>query len=516
MKINIRRKLKAAGTALLVALIVCSVLCISITGYLTVAQQQNFLSARSQAWNMAITVVEAGIEEGCQHLNANPNNCGADGWANDGTWYTHTNTLASGNSYVVAACVTNLTQPVLICRAIINTPTMIYGSRSSPFMFATAGVRDANPVTVSRAVQVKCFRGSLFTKAMVARHQIDMNGQDILTDSFDSGNLYKSAYGRYNSAVFAGDNGDVASNDNIVNAVNIGQANIYGHVQTGPTGTAAVGAGGGVGSHAYQTSNPGTIEPNGQEGGNWYRHDSNFTIPITGLPYNTGFTPGGPQDVATVTYNVNSNYVAGASTPPNPPPWSGVRTNIVATNTTSSYPGFVPGLITNTILTTVACPNYPAAGTYIGTVTNVTQAFSDKNVPTNGCYIGTPTPHGGSAKFDYIGIVSYKYMAISGYSYPSFSYNYAQYATNAVWTTNHYDHVLTSGSYYYPSNLTGSTLIQGECTLVLPNGLNMSGSDQITLASGVGGIGGGKLTLYVGGTSASIGGNGVINQNGYA
>jgi len=46
--------------------------------------------------------------------------------------------------------------------------------------------------------------------------------------------------------------------------------------------------------------------------------------------------------------------------------------------------------------------------------------------------------------------------------------------------------------------------------------LNMSGNDSITLGTGVAGSSGGKLTLYVGGSSVSIGGNGIINQNGFA
>src|ERR1043165_7252658 len=115
---------------------------------------------------------------------------------------------------------------------------------------------------------------------MVAKLTIDMNGQNIKTDSFDSSSLFKSAYGSYNPVVYVGDNGDVASNDNIVNSITVGNANIYGHVQTGPNGTASVGTGGGIGSHTWQATHTG-IEPNNLDGGGWYRNDSNFTFPIT-------------------------------------------------------------------------------------------------------------------------------------------------------------------------------------------------------------------------------------------
>src|SRR5438105_3932249 len=100
MKTSISRKAKQLGNALLVAMCISAFLCISITGYLTVTEQQTFLSARSQAWNLAITVVEAGLEEGLQHLNANTTtNLVADGWTFDGLWYSRSNSLANGSYY---------------------------------------------------------------------------------------------------------------------------------------------------------------------------------------------------------------------------------------------------------------------------------------------------------------------------------------------------------------------------------------------------------------------------------
>ena len=46
----------------------------------------------------------------------------------------------------------------------------------------------------------------------------------------------------------------------------------------------------------------------------------------------------------------------------------------------------------------------------------------------------------------------------------------------------------------------------GNARLVLPNGLSMSGNDQITIAPG------GSLKMFCDGTSCTVGGNGVINQ----
>jgi hypothetical protein len=518
MKLKIRKKLKQMGTALLVSLVLCSILAISITGYLSVAEHQNYMSVRSQSWNMAISVVEAGLEEGIEHLYVNIANCGADGWSSDGMWYTRTNQLYPGAAYVVAACITNPSQPVVTCRAIIDTPTLFGANRfSSPFMFAAGGVNVTNPTSLSRAVQIHCVRGSLFTKAMVARQGIDMNGQNVMTDSFDSSNWYKSLYGAYDPSV-AGNNGDVACNANITGEVNIGQANIYGHVQTGPNGTATWGTGGGIGSLQWQTANGGGgLEPNTDPGGPWYTHDANFTFPLPGLPYSSAsLVPDQNQTVTNVTYNITSNNIVNSSTYPNPVPWSGVTTNYSNTNTVSSYPGPLPGLTTNLQLraTNNGCANIPTAGTYVGSLTPILQHQSDKN--PDACSINK-VPSGNGGKYNYDEIVGYSFYTVKDYSYPTvLKYNYAQYATNAVTTVNHYDYVFkTAGQYYLPNETFAgkNVLISADVSLVLPSGLSLSGGDSITIASGLGGTGGGKLTLYVGGSSVSISGNGVANQN---
>src|SRR5580765_141484 len=138
MKIKISKKLKQAGAALLVALVLGSILCISVVGYLSVSEQQNFLSMRSQVWNTTITVVEAGLEEGIQHMNFYVTNPAQDGWSFDGTWYSHTNTMPSGESYTVYAIATNIDQPVIIAKARVTAPTLFSRARS-PFMFAAVG-----------------------------------------------------------------------------------------------------------------------------------------------------------------------------------------------------------------------------------------------------------------------------------------------------------------------------------------------------------------------------------------
>src|SRR5256885_14011281 len=112
MKTTVSRKAKQLGTALFVAMCISAFLCISITGYLSVTEQQTFLSARSQAWNMAIAVTEAGVEEGLQQLNSNSSTLASDGWQYDGASYWRSNNMGSGNSYSVNIYMTNANMPV--------------------------------------------------------------------------------------------------------------------------------------------------------------------------------------------------------------------------------------------------------------------------------------------------------------------------------------------------------------------------------------------------------------------
>ena len=59
------------ASALLVVMVLGGILCLFVMYYLSLVQQQNTLSVRSQAWNLAIAVTEAGIEDGLQALNSN-------------------------------------------------------------------------------------------------------------------------------------------------------------------------------------------------------------------------------------------------------------------------------------------------------------------------------------------------------------------------------------------------------------------------------------------------------------
>jgi hypothetical protein len=457
MKIRLSRKLKQMASALLVTMVLGGILCLFVMYYLSLVQQQNTLSIRSQAWNIAIAVCEAGIEEGLQALNSARTPgvpitlSSADGWTSDGTFYWRTNHAASlgDNWYTIRINLSDPNEPQIICRAYVTLPALAANTPSA--VFAVAGVTiPQDPRVITRAVRVHCWDSGLLLAALVAKHKIDLKGNGVLTDSFDSGNLWKSNFGQYDETVYAGDRGDVASNDGVVSTISVQNANIYGKAHTGAEGTVTVGSNGGVGTHAWQAANDGF-----QDG--YVCHDANFTFPNTGLPYSTGLDLGGPQTIVTLTYDY-SRAATNSSAYPNPPPWSGVITNLIYVTGNILPSPVPPGTVTNRL--------HPQLGT--------------------GC------------------------VHITGYTWPTYSYTWNLYATNAIYTTNTYDHVITSGDYYTTDDMHGKIIVMGEARLVLPNGLDMSGNDQITIAPT------GSLKMYCGGTSCTVGGNGVLNQAGYA
>ncbi|PWU21292.1 MAG: hypothetical protein C5B50_02070 [Verrucomicrobia bacterium] len=463
------------ASSLIIVLVMCGILSLSVMGYLSLTEQQNRLSARSQTWNMAIAVVEAGLEEALQQLNSNTANLSADGWSWNGYAYSRTNSFPDGSGYTVTIDFSvDPFHPTVISRAHVSPPPMAMANQP-PVFFAAAGVNAPNTSTVSRAVRLRCARGNLLIKGMVAKHLIDLDGNNILTDSFDSSDPAKSVAGRYNAAFYVGDNGDVASNDTIANSIGTGNANIYGHVTTGPNGTVTVGSQGGVGPHCCQVA--------GHITQGWSANTANFEFPDQLMPYTTAQLP--QQGTMSVTnYALSTNNISSTTNYPNPVPYGGVitQTTYVTKNT---WPN-APGTSTNCSSTVYTAATKPAAGTYCG----------------------TPWQTGNGANNS----SAWHWYGIASYTYPALTYTYNLYSTNyTVTTVTNWDNILVSGDYIMSGGvLSGKTLVTGNCRLVVPNGISMSGNDVLQIAQT------GSLQIYVGGSSSSVGGNGIINQNGFA
>src|SRR4029079_14920037 len=103
---------------------------------------------------------------------------------------------------------------------------------------------------LARGVRVTTSGGGLFAKGLVAKGQINMNGNNLSTDSFDPADPSYSTGGQYD-ATKKKDHGDVATNSGLTNSVSVGNADIYGKVSTGPGGSVSIGSNGAVGNKAW-------------------------------------------------------------------------------------------------------------------------------------------------------------------------------------------------------------------------------------------------------------------------
>lgn len=163
------------------------------------------------------------------------------------------------------------------------------------------------------AIHVSASRGyyrarpaRLFTGALVAKDFIDLQGNNIQVDSFDSADPNYSTAGRYDPTKRR-DSGDVAAYSGLTNSLNVGNALIYGKLTIGPGGSATIGPSGCVGSLAYVSnpSNAGTIQPG------WLRDDLTEFLPDATLPLlSPSFSPT-PGTVGGTNYTYvlgNDNY----------------------------------------------------------------------------------------------------------------------------------------------------------------------------------------------------------------
>ncbi|MEY2408555.1 MAG: hypothetical protein QOF48_1225 [Verrucomicrobiota bacterium] len=491
MKISILPRRGEQGHVLLLAIIITGLIGFILVTYLTLVQSQNASVMRSQAWNSAIPIIEAGVEEGLAHLTAHGStNLACDGWTQVDNTYQMTRFIGE-NFYVVT--ITNFVQgssnsaPIIDSKGYVIMP-LVLTSAAGPLL-AAVNAPAAGVTYLGRGVRVTAARDVLFVKGMVAKDAIDLNGNGVSTDSFDSSNPAYSTGGLYDPAK-AKDSGDIAVNASIVNSINLGNADIHGHASTGPNGTISMGPSGGVGSYAWRAAGNDGIQPG------WSASDMNVTFPDVSAPFNGGgFTPsGGSVTNAVSTYTTNSSSSASTIVyPANPPaPGAGYVTTNSASSTT--YPSGSPGPVSSAITTNTtwvnvkADNNYPAAGTYIPPVTT---------------YQVTSGPQSGRGTY-------YTYQLITGttttYTYPIFTIVSTAVTTNTATTVASYDYILDDGNYQL-SSLSGTVYVRGHAVLYVTGSTSVGG---LTIKPGA------HLDLYSNGSSVGLAGNNTANSDGFA
>jgi hypothetical protein len=261
MKIQTSIRTHESGSALIVTVITGAILGFSLASYLLLVANQNRSVMRSLTWNSAIPVVEAGVEEALTHLRYQPiTDLGHNGWAADADGNFAKEARLDDSIYHVAI------QPV--------EPPVIFALATVPAPLGQGHVQ--------RRIRVRTTQDYLFTKAMVADLDIDLAGNNITTDSFDSTDSTKSTNRKYDPGL-AQANGDVATNSKLIGALDIGNANIKGKVSTGPGGEIDIGPNGSVGSKTWVDAGN-----KGIEGTDYVNDDMNMDIKPAQAPFTAG------------------------------------------------------------------------------------------------------------------------------------------------------------------------------------------------------------------------------------
>ena len=251
------------GNALIMTLLIALTLGSVLASYLNLVSQQNLTVMRSLAWNSAVGVCESGVEEALTHLHYRGiTNLLTDGWTSrietDGVYYDKSRKIGGGCSYDVS--IKAVLRPEISSTGHVPAPLTPSSPLAAIFAQTYGGSPSQSGGIVSRSVKVTAAKYALFAKGMVAKGQINLNGNNIRTDSFDSSDPNYSTGGNYD-ATKSKDNGDVATNSGLVNSLSVGNADIMGHVSTGPGGSVSVGANGSVGSKAWVEGGNSGIEP---------------------------------------------------------------------------------------------------------------------------------------------------------------------------------------------------------------------------------------------------------------
>ncbi len=325
MKTQKLNRNRAQASVLIVTLIITAILGTTLAAYLLMVQNQNLSVVRSQTWNSSMAVTEAGIEDGLQLLNKYAGNFigltnwtltyAADGWTATSTPNVYYIRRYIGPNYY-DLYVTNLfVDGATIC-------SLGHVAENNPYAYAPqtmfAGIGLTAPQTlptINRQVYVRTKVDPLFNVAMAALQTIDISGHNVTSDSFNSADTNYSTLGLYDPAKREA-HGDIVTDDTIVNALNMGNATIYGSIKTGPNGSIQCGPNGLVGdlnwtgpgietNHSANDMNvlfPDVVEPAGSL--LWTYPPLYTGAPINGQTYQYVFPTSGNYTIASITGGV--------------------------------------------------------------------------------------------------------------------------------------------------------------------------------------------------------------------
>lgn len=201
------------GAVLLVALLFSAAIAISLGSYLQVSRSTLELSHRALYQNAAMNLAETGLEEAMWSINGEAWN----DWKVSGTDARRTlNDFDLGGG----------------AKGRVDVVVRHYDGSAPPTVVARATVRPPRGNHLEKWIAVTLNRRSLFANGLVARNIITFSGNNSYVDSFDS------RLGPYNAALGGGkfnrnDTGSIGSTSVQVDALSIGNADIWGFASVG-------------------------------------------------------------------------------------------------------------------------------------------------------------------------------------------------------------------------------------------------------------------------------------------
>ncbi len=250
--------------------------------YLALITNRNQEAMRSLAWNTAIPVLEAGIEEALTHMHDDANNPTANQWTAavvDGQpAYWKTRTLPEGSYFYVTNVGPASPSPAIYSAGYVRSPL-----RDGQYISRLVRVTATNPPSV-------------FSRAIAANGAVKLSGGAVV-DGFNS------AVGYYNATTNRNASGGIATDSGQVGAISVGSAHLYGTAVTGPGGTVSV-SGGSVGDLNFKGP--------GIEGPEWTNNNMNVAFQSNALPVAQYLPIPDPTPIngSNITYLPSGNYEA--------------------------------------------------------------------------------------------------------------------------------------------------------------------------------------------------------------
>ena len=260
------------GSVLIGACIASGVIFIMIMGMLLFITNEYKLNVRSHKWTQSLNLAEAGVDIAFAEFN-NYYLTGSNAFTSSRGWSD-----AGGGAYYYY----NYSFTNSFSENVGIVYSYVYGvGTANPYLFAYGGSSIvSNNQWVYRAVESRLKNSAQFPVGMLAKGVIDMKGNGVTTDSYDSSDTTKSTGGRYDATKKQA-NGDIATNDAFINSdISVQNANIYGRALTGSSGTVTLGASGTIGPTFV---NPATSVAAASANG-WVRNDFAVTVPDVSLP----------------------------------------------------------------------------------------------------------------------------------------------------------------------------------------------------------------------------------------